>query len=1131
MSNPFVLLYKLFESRKSLFYVFLFLLVTFIVLFASKLSLKEDISAFIPKEEKTRKYQEVIKNLKINDRLIVNVFFKDSTILNPDLLTEYADILVDSLRSRYDSTWLKEIRYKIEDETALNVFDLLYNDLPYYLDKDDYQKIEKKLTDSAVYNKLKTNYETILSTEGTALKNFIIKDPLGLNNSALSKLARLQSDENFELYNGYFLTKNRKNLFLYISVAYPPNDSDKNTVLVNGLSEIISTLDTSGYKTVKAEYFGSPAIAASNVKQIKNDSLFTTLAALTVIFAGLILYFRNIKMIFLIFFPVIFGLGFSLALIYLFRQEISAIAIGAGSIVMGIAMDYSLHFFTHLKHERSVKKVISDLTIPLTLGCTTTVGAFLCLNYMQSEALQDMGIFAALTLAGAAFCCLIILPQLSKSFEKKDIVIREHKILDKLTSYAFHKNKVLLFIIVLLTIVFAFNYDKVGFETDMTKLGNIPPELQQAENNLDKISSYKLKSVFLISQGTTLEKALDINASVLPSVQKLVRENKIKKFSNIGEFLLTDAAKQEKINSWKTFWTPERINLLQTRLYKYGSEFHFKETAFDNTLSLLRKGFNYQNDSSSKELKKLFLEEYINETDQGTSIITILKVEQEDKSIVYKAFEKFDNVFVLDRGSMVTMFAKILNEDFNLILILCSVLVFGFLLLSYGRIELAFLTFLPMIISWIWILGIMGLSGIKFNIINIIICTFIFGLGDDYSIFTLDGLEQEYKYGRNVLSSYRNSIFLSAFTTIVGIGVLIFAKHPALKSIALVTIIGISSIVFVSLVVQPFLYELFVLGRKKKGKLPITIYSLLFAFILLWYFIKGAVLIRFLSIFSSEKKMSNLSLKFIASLSAFVLYTERKFGEDLAVEFVKKYIGLIPNAIAGAFENSYSEKRKLITNTDYFRGKLIKNYIFKGPVVEWYTRIKTGLEDNYKVFDELVPTKGHIVDIGCGYGYLSYMLSLTSPEREITGIDYDEEKIEIAGNGVLRTSRLNFFHSDVLEYKYEKSDVFIISDVLHYLKEESQTILIQKCLDNLNEGGMLIIRDGNSELEERHKGTKLTEFFSTKVVGFNKVTIDKLCFTSKEKILSIVSGYPVTVEILDTTQFTSNIIFIIRRNK
>ena len=1127
MFNPFILLFKLFESKKSIFYVFLFLLLCFIGFFSSRLKLKEDISAFIPKNEKAKRYQEAIKNLKVNDRLIFNIYLKDSTAIDPDKLTEYAERLADSISSRYDSTFIKEIKYKIDEETALNVFDLLYTDLPYYLDKEDYVSIQAQLADSAVYKKIKSNYETILSPEGTALKNYIIKDPLGLNRYALNKLAQLQSDENFELYNGYFLTKNRKNLFIYLSIAYPSGDSDKNTKLVSGLSEIISRLEHSD-KEVKAEFFGAPAIAVSNISQIKSDSLYTTSVALVLIFAGLVLYFRNIKTILLIFLPVVFGAGFSFALVNLVRGEISAIAIGAGSIVLGIAIDYSLHFFTHLKHERSVQKVIADLTVPLTLGCTTTVGAFLCLHFMQSEALQDMGLFAGLSLLGAAFCCLVILPPLVKSFEKKEIQVHENNFLEKITTYPFHKSKLLLLLVLVLTIVFAFNYNKVDFETDMTKLSYITPELEKAENNLDKITSYKLKSVFLVSTGKTLEEALNRNAQAFPTVQDLMDKKIVKKYTNVGEFLLTDSVKAEKIKQWKSFWTEDRIQSLKRNLYNSGTQFHFKQEAFEPTIALLTKDFNPGNDSSENELKKIVAQEYINKTDKGTSVITVLKVEQENKNKVYETFENFDKVIVLDRGSMASMFARILNEDFNLILILCSVLVFGFLFLSYGRIELAVLTFLPMLISWIWILGIMGIAGLKFNIVNIIICTFIFGLGDDFSIFTLDGLEQQYKYGKDVLTSYRNSIFLSAYTTIVGIGVLIFAKHPALKSIALVTIIGIFCIVFVSLIVQPFVYEKFVLGKKKKGKLPITIYNMILEFIFLVWFVCGILFLNIIRVFA-KSKLEKRSSEFVSSLSSFVVFAEKRFGDDWMIDFVRKNIKHIPSGSLEVLENAYSQKINAIPQTDYYKQKLVKNYIFKGPVLEWYTIIKIGLEKNYKVFETLLPKQGKIVDVGCGYGYLSYMLSFTSDKREVIGIDYDEEKIEVAKNGVLKTSQLDFFHSDVLEYPYEKSDAFVISDVLHYLKEESQAILIRKCLDNLNDGGILVIRDGNSELEERHKGTKLTEFFSTKLIGFNKVTIDKLCFTSKEKILSIVSDYPVTVEILDNTQYTSNIIFIIRK--
>ena len=100
-----------------------------------------------------------------------------------------------------------------------------------------------------------------------------------------------------------------------------------------------------------------------------------------------------------------------------------------------------------------------------------------------------------------------------------------------------------------------------------------------------------------------------------------------------------------------------------------------------------------------------------------------------------------------------------------------------------------------MLVSWIWILGIMGIAGIKFNIINIIVSTLIFGLGDDYSIFIMDGLLQEYKTGKKNLSSFKSSILLSAITTTVGLGVLIFARHPALRSIAMISVIGILCVV------------------------------------------------------------------------------------------------------------------------------------------------------------------------------------------------------------------------------------------------------------------------------------------------------------------------------------------------
>jgi preprotein translocase subunit SecD len=80
----------------------------------------------------------------------------------------------------------------------------------------------------------------------------------------------------------------------------------------------------------------------------------------------------------------------------------------------------------------------------------------------------------------------------------------------------------------------------------------------------------------------------------------------------------------------------------------------------------------------------------------------------------------------------------------------------------------------------------------------------------------MDGLLQEYKTGKKNLSSFKSSILLSAITTVAGLGVLIFAKHPALKSIAFISITGILCVVLIAQVMIPFLFNVIITNRVKK---------------------------------------------------------------------------------------------------------------------------------------------------------------------------------------------------------------------------------------------------------------------------------------------------------------------------
>ncbi|MBK8587067.1 MAG: class I SAM-dependent methyltransferase [Bacteroidetes bacterium] len=158
------------------------------------------------------------------------------------------------------------------------------------------------------------------------------------------------------------------------------------------------------------------------------------------------------------------------------------------------------------------------------------------------------------------------------------------------------------------------------------------------------------------------------------------------------------------------------------------------------------------------------------------------------------------------------------------------------------------------------------------------------------------------------------------------------------------------------------------------------------------------------------------------------------------------------------------------------------------------------------------------------------MLHYTSPQRQILGIDYDEDKILLAKNIPTRKTNMNFEHCNVLSFAFEKYDGIIMSDILHYLRPKEQISMICKSIESLLPGGTLVIRDGNTEYKDRHLKTQITEFLSTKIFSFNMTGENELSFLSGSTIRKIVASYDVTINEIENSRITSNVLFIIKSN-
>ncbi len=841
MVQLFISAYHTFKERKVLFFCSTIFLLILLGYWASRISFEEDISKLIPSGEDSETINQVLKNVSYADKIIVNI--SSDSIDNQADLQAFADGLTAELS---ENPSVGNLQSRFEDDKMVELLDFVSTHLPLYLDQKDYDQIDSLLAPENVSTKVEEVYHSIVSPSGMVTAQMLRSDPFGMDFMAIKKFQQLQSGENFSIENGYLQHKNGKNLFVFITPKAGANETSQNEKLVNDLNNSIQKLNTEFKKSnVKAEYFGATPVSVANAKRIKNDIILTLSISVVLLFALFIYFYRKPYIPLIIIVPAIFGSLLGMAVLYFLKGTISAISIGIGSVLLGLTLDYSLHILSHYRSTGDIEKLFKSTVKPLLICAVFTAADFLVLLFLKSDVLKDLGVFAAVSVLGAAIFALLFVPQVY--LPKNSFEVKQNTIIDKLASYDFDRNKFLLGFSVLLILISLFTYRNVGFENDLNKLNYMPDELQKAENELDKLNDYSSKSIYIASYGSDFEEALAANSDLYNKLLKAENKDEILSFSSIGGILLSENEQKQKIERWNQFWTQERKETLQNQMISEGRKFGFKDNAFSPFFNRLNEEFTYENLTENEILNELFLNEFVKKEDDLVTITSSLKMKNENTDKVVKEFSEGKNTLVIDRKKLSETFLSNLEADFDKLFFISSIVIFIILFLFFGSMELTLITNIPIFAGWLVTLGMMGVLGLNFNAFNIIITTLIFGLGVDYSIFVTRGLIEKYTYGTDEMPAFKSGILMSALATIICFGVLIFAKHPAIYSISWIPIIGLTVVVLMSFTIQPWLFRFFIQKPQDKGNTPRTILGVIYTFFTFGYFFVAGFILNLLA--------------------------------------------------------------------------------------------------------------------------------------------------------------------------------------------------------------------------------------------------------------------------------------------
>ena len=454
------------------------------------------------------------------------------------------------------------------------------------------------------------------------------------------------------------------------------------------------------------------------------------------------------------------------------------------------------------------EKLLLDESTPVFLGCITTVGAFCSLLFTESDLLRDFGMFASFALLGSTLFALIFLPHFLPK-RHADADSKTFRRIIRVNNLPFDKKPWFLALIIVIVVVGIIFSPKVKFDSDLRNLDYNSPEEVAAERLFSEKNNDGFYHLYFATVSTDIDEALEADKSLMVLLDSLKRQGYVHSYTDmIPKLFVTMKEQEQRIAAWNAYWTEERKNEAIRLVDKGAFDFGLDPMLFYEFKDLLDADYEPASLLESGVVPENMLGNFIEcNADNQYMVFTDVSMTFDEKDIVTDVLVLNPKTFVLEPFYYCKSMVEVVNDDFNIAVWISSLFVLIILLVSFRNLITALLSFLPMVLSWFMVQGYMAIIGLEFNLINIIISTFIFGVGVDYSIFITEGLLKQARTGdRDVLTWHKVAIFFSAIILVIVVASLLFAVHPAIRSIGLSTLIGMASTIMISYSLLPFAF-------------------------------------------------------------------------------------------------------------------------------------------------------------------------------------------------------------------------------------------------------------------------------------------------------------------------------------
>ncbi|MCU8032012.1 transporter permease [Shewanella sp. SM73] len=560
---------------------------------------------------------------------------------------------------------------------------------------------------------------------------------------------------------------------------------------------------TLGLDTVKQSYpditllkAGALFHAIAATQTAKSEISILGLASLLGVIALVWLAFRSVMPLLLAIVTISSGLLLAATFTLSVFGELHLLTLVFGTSLIGIAIDYSFHFYCERLSdtERNAKATVAYIFPTVTLAFITSALAYVGIGLAPFPGMQQVAIFCAAGLLGAYLTLILAYPLLAGSrlpSGSRPLALAG-KYLVNLTQLSNSLTTPLGMGMFALVIVMwcLVGVTKLTVDDDIRHLQQSPASVTEPENKLRQLLSGGTDNQFLLVRAASEEALLQQLERVSPQLDAAITNQELGNYVSLSQYLPSHQ-RQDTAYSLQGEIYQTQIDTVLTSL---GLDENLKPELQASYLAAKEQYIapaDFFKLEAGKQLAPLWLApngkatDYDALNDGGASaeygaIVLLGGIKQIDA--LKARFANVQSVQLIDKvadisavmGHYRLLTLKLLALALGIALLLFS--------LNFGIKKAAVVVAVPALAALLT-LATLGLTGSPLSLFHALALILVFGIGIDYSLF----FASAQNHGKAVMMA----VFMSACSTLLAFGLLAFSQTQAIHYFGLTLSLGI----------------------------------------------------------------------------------------------------------------------------------------------------------------------------------------------------------------------------------------------------------------------------------------------------------------------------------------------------